>query len=131
MGRGVQTGQLLSSNHVSISTSKPPVLMSTQGTALSRAASPQAEEETKSWGHPRGTWKPSAHTYPLVLGFPSHFGHHRALGAVPGLCGAFLFVIYFMHSTVYISVSISQCIPPLLFPLGVQMFVLYICICGI
>ena len=43
--------------------------------------------------------------YPLLLGFPSHLGHHRALSRVHVLYSRFSLVIYFMHSnnSVYVS----------------------------
>ena len=47
------------------------------------------------------------------------------------LYGSFLLVIYFIHISIYMSIPISQFIPPtspLLSPLGVHMFVLYICV---
>ena len=51
--------------------------------------------------------------YPLFYGFPSHLGHHRALSRVP--CAIqFSLIIYFIHNinSVYMSISISQFIPP-------------------
>ena len=46
------------------------------------------------------------------------------------LYSRFLLVIYFIHISVYMSIPISQFIPPPppLSPLGVHMFVLYICL---
>ena len=49
------------------------------------------------------------------------------------LYSRFLLVIYFIHISVYMSIPISQFIPPpppapLLSPLGVHTFVLYICV---
>ena len=47
------------------------------------------------------------------------------------LYSRFLLVIYFIHISVYMSILISQFIPPPpppLSPLGVHMFVLYICV---
>ena len=40
----------------------------------------------------------------------------------------FLLVICFIHSSAYMSTTISQFIPPLLFLLGVHTFVFYICV---
>ena len=48
------------------------------------------------------------------------------------LYSRFLLVIYFIHISVYMSIPISQFIPPppppLLSPLGVHMFVLFFCV---
>ena len=46
------------------------------------------------------------------------------------LYSRFLLVVYFIHISVYMSIPISQFIPPalLLSPLGVHTFVLYICV---
>ena len=44
------------------------------------------------------------------------------------LYSRFLLVIHFVHISVYMSVPISQFIPPPLSPLGVHRFVLYICV---
>ena len=68
--------------------------------------------------------------YPLVLGFPSHLGHHRALSRAPVLSSRFSLVTYFIHSinSVHMSIPVSQFILPLptqLSLLGVHMFVLY------
>ena len=43
--------------------------------------------------------------YPLLPGFPSHLGRHRALSRLPVLYSRFSLVIYFMHSnnSVYVS----------------------------
>ena len=46
------------------------------------------------------------------LRFPSHLGYHEYWGAFPVLYSKFSLVIYFIHSSVYMSVSISQTIPP-------------------
>ena len=43
---------------------------------------------------------------PLLLGFPSHLGHHRALSRFPLLYSRFLLVSYFMHSISSVSMSI-------------------------
>ena len=43
------------------------------------------------------------HVYPLFCRFPSHLGHHRVLSRVPVLCSRFSLVIYFMHSSIYMS----------------------------
>ena len=48
------------------------------------------------------------HIYPLVLGFPSHLGHQGKLSRVFHSMEYFLLVIYFMHSSVYRSIPISQ-----------------------
>ena len=66
--------------------------------------------------------------YPLFFEFPSYLGHHRIV-EFPMLYSRLSLVIYFMHSSVYMSISISQFILYLLFPpLSVHMTVLYICI---
>ena len=44
------------------------------------------------------------------------------------LYSSFLLVIHFIHISVYMSIPISQFIPPPLSPLGVHTFVLYICV---
>ena len=50
------------------------------------------------------------HMYPLLFRFPFRLGHHRALTGFPVLSSRFSLVIYFMHSSVYM--SISQFISP-------------------
>ena len=74
--------------------------------------------------------------YPLFSGFPSHIGHHRGLSWVPcAILSRFSLVIYFIHSinNVYMSIPISQFIPPLpvpplvsiyLFSMAVSLFLL-------
>ena len=55
----------------------------------------------------------------------------RSEAAFPVLYSRFSLVIYFIHIShisVYMSIPISQFIPPPLSPLGVHMFVLYICV---
>ena len=48
--------------------------------------------------------------HPLFFRFPSHLGHHRALSIV--LCAIQeVLVIYFIYSSVYMSVPVSQFIP--------------------
>ena len=44
------------------------------------------------------------------------------------LYSGFSLVIYFIHISVYMSIPISQFIPPPLTPISVHMFVLYICV---
>ena len=46
----------------------------------------------------------------------------------PVLYSRFSLVIHFIHSSVYMSIPISQFIPPHLCPLGVHTFVLYVCV---
>ena len=69
---------------------------------------------------------------PLFFGFPSHLGHHRALSRVfPELYSQFSLIIYFIHSisSVYMSIPISQFIPPSSFPPLVSIhFFLYVCV---
>ena len=68
---------------------------------------------------------------PLIFGFPSHLGHHRALSrgstvySLPVLYSIFSLVIYFIHSidTECMSISVSQFILPCPFPVGAPMFV--------
>ena len=52
----------------------------------------------------------------LFFGFPSYLSHYRALSRVHVLYRRFSFVICFIHSisSVYLSVPISQIIPPIL-----------------
>ena len=52
--------------------------------------------------------------YPSFFGFPSHFSHHRALNRVPMLYSRFSLVICLIHgiNSVYMSITISQLIPP-------------------
>ena len=66
--------------------------------------------------------------YPLFFGFLSHLGHHRALSRVPCAIQQVLISYLFIHSGVYMSVPISQFIPPPPSPLGIHTFVLYICV---
>ena len=44
------------------------------------------------------------------------------------LYSRFLLVINFVHISVYMSIPVSQFIPPPTSPLGVHMFVLYVCV---
>ena len=62
------------------------------------------------------------YTYPLCFGFPFHLGHRREVSRLPVLYSRFSLVIYFIHSTssVYMSIPISRFILALL-PLLVQM----------
>ena len=46
----------------------------------------------------------------------------------PVWCSGFSLVISFIHSGVYMSIPISQFIHPPLFPLGIHMFVFYVCV---
>ena len=46
----------------------------------------------------------------------------------PVWCSGFSLVISFIHSSVYMSIPISQFIHPPLFPLGIHMFVFYVCV---
>ena len=55
--------------------------------------------------------------YPLVFRFFPHIGHYRVLSRAPVLYSRFLWIICFVYSTVYMSVPISQLIPPPLSPL--------------
>ena len=67
------------------------------------------------------------HISPVFL-FSSQLGHHRALSKFPVLSSMFSLIIYFIHSTnnVYMSILISQLSHHPSFPLGVHMFILYI-----
>ena len=51
---------------------------------------------------------------PCFFGFPSHLSHHRALNRVPMPYSRFSLVICFIHgiSSIYMSITISQLIPP-------------------
>ena len=46
----------------------------------------------------------------------------------PVLYSRFSLVIYFIHISIYLLIPIFHFIPPLLSPLGVHTFVLYICV---
>ena len=46
----------------------------------------------------------------------------------PVLHSRFSLVIYFIHSTVYMSIPSSQSITPSPFPLGTHTFVFYVCV---
>ena len=56
---------------------------------------------------------------PLIFVFASYLGQHRALSLVPVLYSRFSLVTYFLHSidSIYMSVPISQFIPPPTSPL--------------
>ena len=76
----------------------------------------------------------TSYTYPLFFRFSSHLDHHWVERLV--LYSRFLLVIYFIHSTVYISIPISQfllVIPISQFilfpPLAFIMFSLHLCLC--
>ena len=70
--------------------------------------------------------------HPIYYRFPSYLGQQRALSRVPVLYCRFSLVVYFIHSSVYISIPISQFIlyphPPLvsisLFCISVSLFLL-------
>ena len=66
---------------------------------------------------------------PLFLRFFSHIGHYRVLSRVPCAIHTVgsLFVIYFMYSSMYMSIPISQFIFPHPLPPGNHKFVFYIC----
>ena len=64
--------------------------------------------------------------HPLLFGSASHSGHHRALSGVPFAIQRFSLVVCLMHNSVYMSIPISQLIPPLFLLLGVHTFVLCI-----
>jgi len=50
--------------------------------------------------------------------------------AFPVLCRRFSLVIYFIHSSVYMPIPVSQFIPPTPFPFGVHTFFpLHLCLC--
>ena len=70
------------------------------------------------------------HISPLFL-FPSQLGHHRALSKFPVLSSMFLLIIYFIHSTnnVYMSILISQLSHHPSFPLGVHVYSLHFYFC--
>ena len=54
--------------------------------------------------------------------------HHRALNKVPCTIQWVLISYYFIHSSIYMSILISQFVPPPLPPRGVHTCVLYICV---
>ena len=59
----------------------------------------------------------------------THLGHHKALDRDPCTIQQGL-IPYFIHSisSVYMSIPVSQFILPHAFPLGVGMFVFYVCV---
>ena len=62
--------------------------------------------------------EPVIHTHiSLSFRFFSHIGHYKVLSRVPCVMSRFLLVIIFVHSSMYMSISISQFIPPPLSPL--------------
>ena len=66
-------------------------------------------------------WLTNTHT--------SHLGHRRALSSLCYIYTRFSLVIYFMHSNVYMSIPISQFIPPPISPFGVHVFSLCLYFC--
>ena len=65
--------------------------------------------------------------YPLLFGFPSHLGPTEPWAAFPVTYRRFSLVICFIHMCIYVNPSLPiHSIPS--FPLGVHMFVLYICV---
>ena len=65
--------------------------------------------------------------YPLYFGFPSHLDYDGTLSGVP-VIHLVLITCLFLYITVYMSVPISQFIPPP-YPLGVHTFILYLSVC--
>ena len=63
------------------------------------------------------------YVHPLLFGFPSYLVHHSTLSRVPVLHSRLSLVIYFIQSSGYMSISISQFIPPRFSPL-VSMYLL-------
>ena len=57
------------------------------------------------------------HISPLFFRLSSHIGHYRLLSRVPCAISRFVLAIYFIYSSVYMSIPISQFIPPPLSPL--------------
>ena len=72
--------------------------------------------------------QPRVHTRPSLS--DSWFSHCRALRERSELHRGFSSVTYFIHSihSVCGAIPISPFLPPLLFPLGIHVFVLYICV---
>ena len=73
-----------------------------------------------------------SHTYTPISSFfvfPSHSGHHSALSRVPCAIQYVSLAIYFIHSinSIYVSISVFPTAHPS--PLGIHMFVLFICVC--
>ena len=72
-------------------------------------------------------------TYPLFFGILSNSGHHRALIEFPALYRRFSLVmdVYSVHtiSSIYMSVTVSQFIPPPPYPLGIHVCSLHLCVC--
>ena len=57
------------------------------------------------------------------LRFFSHTGHYRVLIRVPcAIYSRALLVMYFIYNSVYTSITISQFIPPFLYPLVIMLF---------
>ena len=81
------------------------------------------------WGHKESdTTENTEHIHiPFFFKFFSHAGHYRVLSRVPCAMQRSILVIYFIHITscVYMSISISQFIPPPFYP-GNHKFVFYI-----
>ena len=81
------------------------------------------------WGHKESdtTETPEHIHIPFFFSFFSHAGHCRVLSRVPCAIQRSILVIYFIHITscVYMSISISQFIPPPFYP-GNHKFVFYI-----
>ena len=68
--------------------------------------------------------------YPHFFGFPSHWSHHRALSIeFPVLYSRFSVVSCFIHSSVYMSIPISQFIPPSFPPWYPYICSLRLCFC--
>ena len=67
--------------------------------------------------------------YALFFGFPSHLNHQRAVSRVSVLHVRFSLVSYFIHSSVYMAVPVSQFIPPLFPPWYPYDCSLCLCLC--
>ena len=67
------------------------------------------------------------HIFPLFL-FLSQLGHHRALSGVSCADSRVSLVIHFIHCNVYMSIPVSQFIPPLFPPWYPNICFLYLCL---
>ena len=72
---------------------------------------------------------PYVYIYPLFFGISSHLGHHIALSRVPCVIQQVLIsYLFYTQQCIYINFNLPIHLLPLS-PLGIHMFVLYICVC--
>ena len=65
------------------------------------------------------------YTYPFFFRFFSSLVYYRVLGRVPWAIQSV--ILYFICSSVYMLISVSQFIPPPTYPLSNHEFIFYIC----